>query len=116
MRRRKETKGQAAMQVAGYIVLTLEFREEGDQWSGRCRELGTASCGDSLEEARKMLKELISLHLNSLEELGEREAFFKKHRIRLYKRKPARKKRIEAGLGDIIERMTGRVPAVPTMA
>ena len=93
------------MRKVGYIVLTFEFREDGDQWCGICRELGTASCGKTLDEARAALEELVPLHLNTLEETGERARFFKKHAIHMYKKAPTSRKAIPVAFNRIVERV-----------
>ncbi len=76
--------------VEGYVTLTLVFAQEGDQWSAVCKELGTAACGDTLEEAQEAIREVLPLHLNGLEELGERKAFFEKHGIKFVRTRPRR--------------------------
>lgn len=73
------------MRHAGYVVLTFELFEEDGQWVGRCRELGTAICADTLAGANDDLHEAVSLHLNTLEKVGERKRFFKNHGIKLYR-------------------------------
>ena len=46
-----------------------------------CPELGTTSCGDTIEEALSNLEEAIEVHLNALEEIGERERVFEEKNI-----------------------------------
>ena len=60
----------------GYIILTLTFEQEQDDWVGTCMELGTSTFADTLEECQSELEELVGHHLDVLEELGERERFF----------------------------------------
>ncbi len=79
------------MKIAGYIVLTFKFYKEGRRWTASCEELGTATFGRSLPEARERLKEAVSLHLNTLEDVGERERFFKENNIHFYSHKPKNK-------------------------
>lgn len=68
-----------------YILLTVTFTEEEDKtWLAKCEELGTSTYGDNFEEVKNEIDELICLHLNSLEKLGERERFFKENNIKLY--------------------------------
>jgi predicted RNase H-like HicB family nuclease len=74
--------------IKGYIVVTVRFSEEGRQWSAVCRELGTAACGDTFEEAREAIEDLMLLHLKALEDAGTRQEFFKKHGIKFFKQKP----------------------------
>ena len=76
------------MSTAGYVVLTLKFQKENRRWTAYCEELGTATFGRSLPEADKRLKEAVSLHLNTLEEVGETSRFFKEHNIKLYSTRP----------------------------
>lgn len=80
------------MKPVGYIVVTFTFRKEGRRWTAYCEELGTATFGRSPEEAEERIKEAVVLHLNTLERVGERERFFKKHDITFYPRKPRAKK------------------------
>ena len=61
------------MATRGEIVLTELFEPDGDQFAAYCLELGTASCGDTIEEAFTNLEEAIWVHLNELEAIGERE-------------------------------------------
>ncbi len=71
--------------IVGYAVLTLVFREAGGVWTAECRELGTATDGTTLQEVHSQLVDLIVLHLNALESSGERERFFERHGIKLYR-------------------------------
>ena len=68
----------------GYVILTLRFYQEEGQWVGDCEELGVAHCGDSLDEVRAGLEELLMLTLNTMEGVGERERFFAEHGITLH--------------------------------
>jgi hypothetical protein len=72
----------------GYITLTYEFHKEGRRWVGLCKELGTSTYHRSLDEVEKQLKELVLLHLDCLEQLGERERFFKENNIQISVLKP----------------------------
>lgn len=76
------------MATAGYVVLTLKFHKLGRRWTAYCEELGTATFGRSLPEAERKLKEAVLLHLNTLEEVGERDRFFREHNIELHRTKP----------------------------
>lgn len=76
------------MNAEGYVVLTLKFSKEGRRWTGYCEELGTATFGRSLSEADKRLKEAVLLHLNTLEDVGERGRFFKEHGVEFHQTKP----------------------------
>lgn len=77
------------MKTSYYIVLTLLFKkEEDDTWIAECKELGTSTFGDSFEEVSSEIKELVVLHLNTLEKTGELQRFFKENKIKLLKKSP----------------------------
>lgn len=78
----------STMKIEGYIVVTFKFQKEGRKWTAYCEELGTASFGRSIQEAYEKIKEATLLHLNTLEELGERERFFRENNITLHTHKP----------------------------
>lgn len=71
-----------------FVVLTLTFRQENNLWVGQCKELGTSTFGRSLQRTHDELLELSAEHLKTLEQLGERAHFFKKHGIPLYTQTP----------------------------
>lgn len=74
-----------------YITVTVIFEQEKDgRWTAECIELGTGAFGNSLEEAREDIKEAIELHLNSLEQNGQIDRFFKENGIVMIKEKPRR--------------------------
>jgi len=77
-----------SMKNSGYIIFTFKFRKEGNRWTAHCEELGTATFGRSIPEAHRKLKEAVLLHLNTLEDIGERDHFFKKHNIRFHSHRP----------------------------
>jgi predicted RNase H-like HicB family nuclease len=76
------------MKTGGYLVLTLKFQKQGRRWTAYCEELGTTTFGRSLPEADQRLKEAILLHLNTLEDVGERDRFFKENNIVLFHGRP----------------------------
>ena len=59
-----------------YIYVTGVAEREGDQWVSFCKELGTASCGDTPEEALANLDEAVQLYLETLAEYGELSRVF----------------------------------------
>ena len=61
---------------SGYVTLTLSFEQEGSDWVGTCPELGTSTFADTLAECQAELEELVTEHLDVLDEVGERERFF----------------------------------------
>ena len=52
-------------------ILTVEFGEEGGQWVGICRELGTATQADTLAEVEEYLWEAIDLQLNEMAKITD---------------------------------------------
>lgn len=74
--------------IIGYIVLTFIFRQEEDVWTGECKELGTATFGESFEEVQQHLAEAVELHLNTLEDVGERERLLREKGIKVRAKKP----------------------------
>jgi len=72
-----------------YIFLTIILeKEDNGLWTAECKELGTATFGNSIEDARNKIEEAICLHLDTLEEVGERERFLKEHNIKLHTKQP----------------------------
>lgn len=71
-----------------YVVLTCTFQREDGRVAAECQELGTTAFGRNLAEAEKRVREAILLHLNTLEDVGERARFFKEHGIKTYSRYP----------------------------
>ena len=68
-------------QPQGVIILTEVVEKEDGQFVGTCLELGTASCGDTIEEAFANLEEAIAVHLSALEETGEVARVFRERGI-----------------------------------
>lgn len=71
-----------------YIMLTLSITKEDGQFAAYCKELGTASCGATLDEARVNILDAVELYLDTLGELGDRARIFRERgiRIRTYKK------------------------------
>lgn len=80
--------------IIGYVVLTVTFRKLDKRWTAYCEELGTATFGRTLPEAKERIEETIILHLDTLDDVGERERFFKEHNIRFRHTKPRKSSRI----------------------
>lgn len=80
--------------IKGYVVLTVTFRKVDRRWTAYCEELGTATFGRTLPEAKDRIQEAILLHLSTLNDVGERDRFFKEHNIQLRHTKPTRNDRI----------------------
>jgi len=66
-----------------YVKLTLRFFKEDNQWIGECLETGITTYGDTIDEVQKELPELITLHFNSIEDMGDMEDCLKKNGITL---------------------------------
>ena len=81
------------MAVVGFVPLTLEVSREGKSFVSRCLELGTASCGDTFEEALANVKEATVEYLNTLERLGEQERVFGEKGIVVRRSRPSRLRR-----------------------
>jgi hypothetical protein len=72
------------MPADGFVILTMAFRQDGRRWTGECLELGTATYARTLKQASDELHELVTLHLNALDDVGECDRFFREHGIRYY--------------------------------
>lgn len=72
----------------GYIVLTLGVYEEDGQFVSECVELDIASCGDTLDEAFKNIREAVAIYLDTLEQEGERERVFGERGIGVHPGEP----------------------------
>ncbi len=59
-----------------YIYVTGVAEREGDQWVSFCKKLGTASGGDTPEEALANLDEAVQVYLETLAEYGELDRVF----------------------------------------
>ncbi len=88
------------VEKAGFIVLTFKFRKRRQGWSGYCEELGTAVDGKTIQETRDLLEEFVQLHLNSLEDINERENFFREHNIRLHPARPRGKVHLSVSVNE----------------
>ena len=71
-----------------FIELTMEFHKEGDLWTGVCVELGTAADGKTFDEVTEVLREMVFIHLNTLEDIGECERFLKEHGVVVHHKEP----------------------------
>jgi hypothetical protein len=74
--------------TAPFVLLTLVFKKKRKNWVGKCLELGTATSSDSLAATRRELLELVALHLNAVEEAGERERYFAQRGITVRRKLP----------------------------
>jgi predicted RNase H-like HicB family nuclease len=82
-----------------YIVLTVRFhQDEDDIWIADCMELGTSVYGKTFEEVRAQISEAVKIHLNTLEDVGERERFFRENNIRVHSGVPPKRATITSPL------------------
>ena len=73
----------AARSDEGFIFVTGIVEPEGDQFVSYCRELGTTSCGDTVDEAFYALKEAITVHLDDLADMGELRQFLRERYVNI---------------------------------
>lgn len=52
------------------IKLTKELWKEGNMYVSNCPELDMAACGESVEQAKKNLKEVILINLEEAQKMG----------------------------------------------
>ena len=52
------------------IKLTEELWKEGNMYVSNCPELDIAACGESIEQAKKNLKEVILINLEEAQKMG----------------------------------------------
>lgn len=57
------------------IKLTEELWREGNMYVSYCPELDIASCGESIEEAKKNLKEVILINIEETQKMGTFDQF-----------------------------------------
>ena len=65
------------------ILFTIDFKERAGQWLAECLELGTAAYADTLEDARREIRDNVTLQLGSVEELGFIEEYLRQHNVSL---------------------------------
>ena len=57
------------------LITTAEIWKEGGMYTSYCPELDIASCGHTLEEAKKNLLEVISIQLEETAKMGTLDEF-----------------------------------------
>ena len=75
---------------AQYIVLTFRAYSDDGQYVAECLELGTASQGDTPDEAIEMAYEASSMYLESAADLGELPRIFRERKVRVLSAEPRR--------------------------
>lgn len=82
-------------EVKGYIVLTYKYQNEDNKWVVTCLELGTSTFARTLLAAQNRIHDAVLCHLNTLEDVGERERFFKDNHITLFTGEPSKITKID---------------------
>ena len=82
--------------------MTFHVRAEDGQYSSECPELGTASCGDTIDEAFSNVMEATAQYLNAIEVNGERGRVFRKRNIPIYPVAPDEARLLPAGPRDFV--------------
>ena len=101
-------------EATGYILLTGYAEEEDGLFVSYCRELGTASCGDTLLEALENLGDAIDVHLQGLADVGELDRTLRERQIRVESRPPNMDGvEVRVPPGRIIKTYLNPVPLVP---
>ena len=72
-----------AKHLGGVILLTFKVEPADGQYAAQCPELGTVTCGATVEEAMGNLQEAVTVHLNALEDVKTRERVFRERGIAL---------------------------------
>ena len=65
------------------ILLTIDFKEYSGQWLAECLELGTATYAETLDEARREIRDSVTLQLGSVEELGFMNEYLRERNLPL---------------------------------
>ena len=86
--------------VEGHVILTLKYEREGNKWVGTCHELGTSTFARTLKRCQEELTELVGEHLNTLEQAGQRERFFRDWDIEFYSVRTTPSQIVLRGHGD----------------
>ena len=72
------------MEAVGFVVLNVTIRAADGQYAARCVELGTATCGETRDEAWENILDAVEHHLNALEELGIRDRVFEEAGVEVF--------------------------------
>ncbi|HJX39314.1 MAG TPA: hypothetical protein VJ714_11965 [Anaerolineae bacterium] len=72
-----------------YIVLTCMVVPEGEYYVSKCLELGTASFGQTSQEAFDNLVAATEVYLSTLQDLGECRQVLKEKGVKVYSYEPA---------------------------
>ena len=78
-----------SMTKSGYVVLTFQFEQEDDAWVGKCVELGTATWAESLTQLEEELRDLVGLHLTTLQETGRLGQVLNEYGVKMHEEMPS---------------------------
>jgi predicted RNase H-like HicB family nuclease len=97
---------------SGYVVLTLSVAREGKHYISECPELGTASFGDTFDEALANVVDATTEYLSAIERLGERKRIFKERGITIHRARPRKvRQEYEIPPGAFVGPYVTKVPA-----
>ena len=106
------TKKNSTPAKTGYIVLTLTVSKEGKHYVSECAELGTASFGESFDEALANIIEATGEYLGAIERLGERKRIFGERGITIHRARPRKvRQEYEIPPGAFVGPYVTKVPA-----
>ena len=98
--------------LTAYVVLTgVVSKEDDNQFVSYCRELGSSSCGSTIDEAFENLGDAIEVHLNALEETGEITNVLRERNINLYFDPPPEQIVVPVAPGQTIRLFKELVPS-----
>ncbi len=98
------------------VVLTCVAEKEGDQFVSYCEELGTSSCGDTIEEAFENIEEAVEVHLDALEEVGELGRVFRERAIEVHQLPLSEPIPRVIPMGKLVKAIQRQIPANPALA
>ena len=98
------------------VVLTCVVEKEGTQFVSYCEELGTSSCGDTIEEAFENIEEAIEVHLDALDEVGELGRVFRERAIEVQQLPLSEPIPRVIPMGKLVKAIRRQIPANPALA
>lgn len=111
MRSNGHSHASADDRTLGHILVTFRVSQEDGQFTSECVELGTASCGDTIEEALDGIMSATELYLDTLQAEGQRERVFEERGIALLlASKEIKQGPLLAEVGDIVSLRVLDVP------
>ena len=98
------------------VVLTCVAEKEGNQFVSYCEELGTSSCGDTIEEAFENIEEAVEVHLDALDEAGELGRVFRERAIEVHQLPLSQPVPRAIPVGKLVKTIQRQIPANPALA